>query len=318
MRILVTGAAGFIGFTLSKFLLDNKFDVVGVDNLNDYYSTDLKKARLAILEEYKNFTFHKLDLAYSESVTSLFNKNPFDVIVHLAAQPGVRYSITNPSAYIKNNVDAYLNILESAKTHKSLKHIVYASSSSVYGSNTKIPYSESDNISKPTSLYATTKITNELMSENYHNIYGLNFVGLRFFTVYGPWGRPDMAPFIFTKNIIEGREIELFNYGDLKRDFTYVDDIVSGIVGAIQHSPVGNEIYNLGNNEPVALLDFVQTLSDAIGKEPITKLVDMQKGDVYQTYADIEKAKKAFGFAPKTSLNRGIKSFVDWYKSFYC
>ncbi|MCE2993022.1 MAG: NAD-dependent epimerase/dehydratase family protein [Alphaproteobacteria bacterium] len=317
MRILVTGAAGFIGFTLSKFLLENRFYVIGIDNIHDYYSAALKKDRLSILEKHQNFEFNQIDLADYESVSSLFTCADFDMIIHLAAQPGVRYSIINPSAYIKNNIDAYLNILECAKTLKTLKHIVYASSSSVYGANTKLPYSESDTISKPNSLYATTKITNELMSENYHHIYGLNFVGLRFFTVYGPWGRPDMAPFIFTKNIIEGKEIQLFNHGNLKRDFTYVDDIVAGIVGAINHSPAGNEIYNLGNNEPVALLEFVETLSDAIGKKPIIKLVEMQKGDVYETYAEITKAQQAFGFEPKTNLKTGLKSFVEWYKSYY-
>ncbi len=327
-KILVTGAAGFIGFFLSKQLLREDFFVIGFDNLNDYYDVSLKNARLKILQEYKNFEFIKGDLADKEAVDSLFEKYKPDIVVNLAAQAGVRYSITNPKSYIDSNIIGFYNILEACR-HNPVKHLVYASSSSVYGSNEKIPYSTDDKVDNPVSLYAATKKSNELMAHAYSKLYKIPSTGLRFFTVYGPMGRPDMAYFGFTNKLVNGEKIQLFNYGDMKRDFTYVDDIVTGIVNVMKKPAEENEsgvpykVYNIGNNKPETLLYFVETLekcliSEGIIDKPAEKeLLPMQPGDVYQTYADVDDLIKDFDFKPDTSLLDGLTQFAKWYKEFY-
>jgi len=326
--ILLTGAAGFIGFHVARRLLADGHDVIGVDCINDYYDVSLKHARLAQLQAHKNFSFHKLNIADRAGMEALVTQHP-DItgIVHLAAQAGVRYSLENPYAYAESNLTGHLVMLEAARNLKGLKHFVYASSSSVYGNDSEAPFSVDDRCDQPISLYAATKRSGELLTHSYVSLYGFPATGLRFFTVYGPWGRPDMAYFSFTKNIFEGTPIKVFNNGDLRRDFTYIDDIVDGIVASLAAVPtagaahtVGNiahRIFNLGNNNPVKLLDFINTIERASNHKAIMQMAPMAAGDVYETYADITAARDVLGFTPKTSLDSGIPLFVDWYRSHY-
>ncbi len=328
MSILITGAAGFIGFHLAERLLKSGETIIGFDNLNDYYDPKLKDARLEILGKYENFTFIRGDLADKEAVENVFTECAPEVVVNLAAQAGVRYSITNPDAYISSNLVGFFNILEACRNHP-VKHLVYASSSSVYGTNKKVPYSTEDKVDNPVSLYAATKKSNEHMAHAYSKLYKIPATGLRFFTVYGPLGRPDMAYFGFTNKLVKGEKIQIFNYGDMKRDFTYVDDIVTGIVNIIGKPPVENDdgalykVYNIGNNQPESLLYFVETLEKCLMREGIIEkpaekeLLPMQPGDVYQTYADVDDLMKDFGFKPTTSLEEGLSKFAVWYKEFY-
>jgi len=333
MTYLITGAAGFIGFHLSKRLLVQGESVVGIDNLNDYYDVNLKKARLRELEGKSKFTFHKLDLADREGVENLFSENRFDYVVNLAAQAGVRYSLINPHAYIDCNIVGFLNILEGCR-HNNVKHLVFASSSSVYGANTKMPFSVHHNVDHPVSLYAATKKSNELMAHTYSSLYNLPCTGLRFFTVYGPLGRPDMALFLFTQAILENRPIDVFNHGRMKRDFTYIDDIVEGVVRLIDKVTEPNpgwsgdspdsatsyapyRIYNMGNNNPVELMKFIEVLEDCLGKKAKKNLLPMQPGDVPATYADVDDLIKDVGFKPTTPIEEGIKKFVEWYREYY-
>lgn len=327
-KILVTGAAGFIGYYLSKRLLDMGCEVVGIDNLNDYYDINLKYARLDLLKQYGKFTFHKVDLADKPEIDKLFLEEEFDIVVNLAAQAGVRYSITNPEAYINSNIIGFINILEACR-HNPVEHLVYASSSSVYGTNKKVPYSTDDKVDNPVSLYAATKKSNELMAHAYSKLYKIPTTGLRFFTVYGPMGRPDMAYFGFTNKLVKGQKIQIFNYGDMKRDFTYIDDIVTGVVNVMGKVPAETEddapykVYNIGNNKPENLLYFVETLEKCLMREGIIKkpaekeLLPMQQGDVYQTYADVDDLVRDFGFKPSTSLEEGLSRFAKWYKEYY-
>lgn len=347
-KILVTGAAGFIGFHLVEKLISNGDEVIGLDNINDYYDVNLKYGRLnqcgisredifynkkSQSEKYNNFSFIKLNLVDSKLIQELFKIEKFDKVCNLAAQAGVRYSIENPHAYIQSNIVGFMNILEACR-HNNIQHLVYASSSSVYGLNEKVPFSTSDNVDHPVSLYAATKKSNELMAHTYSYLYNLPTTGLRFFTVYGPWGRPDMAIFLFTKAIIEGKSIKVFNNGNLQRDFTYIDDIVGGILKVMEKIPAKNEswtginpdpsnskapyeIYNLGNNSPVKLLDFIVTIEKAIGKKAIKNFLPMQPGDVYQTWADCSKLIDYFKYQTTTNINEGIENFVNWYKDFY-
>jgi len=317
MKILVTGAAGFIGAALSLHLLERGDDVVGMDNLNDYYDIHLKKARLARLTPHKNFTFLECDIANNEAIAPLFAKEKFQCVVHLAAQAGVRYSITNPQVYAQSNLVGFLTILEGCR-QQNIEHLVYASSSSVYGANTKLPFSTSDNVDHPVSLYAATKKANELMAHSYSHLYGLSTTGLRFFTVYGEWGRPDMSPFIFTRQILANKPIDLFNYGNHQRDFTYIDDIIESIMCVVDTPPTENyRLYNIGNSQPEQLLTFVETLEKYLGKIAVKNLLPMQAGDVQDTYADMDGMKRDFNYSPKTSLDEGLEKFVQWYKSFY-
>lgn len=332
-KVLVTGAAGFIGFHLSERLLERGDEVVGLDNMNDYYDVGLKKARLAQLEGKPGFRFIKMSLEDREGITRLFREERFDKVINLAAQAGVRYSLINPHAYVDSNLVGFLNILEGCR-HNGIKHLVFASSSSVYGANTKMPFSVHDNVDHPVSLYAATKKANELMAHTYSHLYKLPCTGLRFFTVYGPWGRPDMAYFMFTKAIIEDRPIAVYNYGDMQRDFTYVDDIVEGVVRVVDRIAEPNpkwsgdapepgtssapyRLYNIGNNNPVDLLRFIEVLEDAIGKKAKKNLLPMQPGDVPATYADVDDLMREIGFKPATPIEEGIKRFADWYKSYY-
>lgn len=312
--ILVTGAAGFIGYHLAKKLCAMGELVVGIDSLNDYYDPVLKKARLANLETEKNFTFVKLDLCDFNGLTDLFDRYDFDKICHMAAQAGVRYSLTHPFAYQKSNSEGFLNIIEQARKNK-VQNFVFASSSSVYGTNTKMPFSESDRTDNPISLYAATKKANELVAHCYSHLYGIPCSGLRFFTVYGPWGRPDMALFMFTKNILEGETIDVFNNGKMKRNFTYIDDIVNGVVIALQN-PVPYEIYNIGNSRAEELMDFIGEIEKNVGKKAIINYLPMQPGDVPATVADIAKLKR-LRYNPKTNIDQGIKNFVKWYREYY-
>ncbi len=317
MKILVTGAAGFIGAALSLRLLERGDEVVGVDNLNDYYDIHLKKARLARLTSHKHFSFIECDIANNEAMAALFEKEKFQRVVHLAAQAGVRYSITNPHVYAQSNLVGFLTILEGCR-QQHVEHLVYASSSSVYGANTKLPFSTQDNVDHPVSLYAATKKANELMAHSYSHLYGFATTGLRFFTVYGEWGRPDMSPFIFTRQILANKPIDLFNYGNHQRDFTYIDDIIEGIVRVVDTPPTQNyRLYNIGNSQPEQLLTFVQTLEKHLGKTAIKNLLPMQAGDVQDTYADMNDMKRDFNYSPKTSLDEGLEKFVHWYRTFY-
>ncbi len=316
---LVTGAAGFIGMHLSKRLLENGCKVIGYDNLNDYYDVNLKMARLDILNEYEKFVFHKADLVDKNYLEKVFKDNKINIVINLAAQAGVRYSIENPDAYIQSNIVGYLNILEMCRHHK-VEHLLYASSSSVYGANKKIPFSTEDRVDNPVSLYAATKKSNELMAHTYSHLYKIPTTGLRFFTVYGPYGRPDMAYYSFTKAIMSDTPIKVFNNGDMYRDFTYIDDIIDGVIRLIENSPVlGNKelpykIYNIGNNKPEKLLDFIQAIEMAVGKEAIKEYYPMQPGDVYQTYADVHDLIQDVGFKPETSIQDGINNFMMWYR----
>ncbi|MBD1905416.1 NAD-dependent epimerase [Funiculus sociatus GB2-A5] len=332
-KILVTGAAGFIGFFLCKQLLDQGEEVIGLDNLNDYYDVTLKQARLAQLTDKNNFLFYQLDLADRQGMAQLFADIKPDRVLHMAAQAGVRYSLTNPHAYVDCNLVGFMNILEGCR-YSGVKHLVYASSSSVYGSNKKMPFSVHDNVDHPVSLYAATKKANELMAHTYSHLYSLPTTGLRFFTVYGPWGRPDMALFLFTKAILEGRAIDVFNYGKMRRDFTYIDDITEGVLRVSDNIPSPNpdwsgydpdpgisaapyKIYNIGNNKPVELGYFIEVLEDCLGTKAVKKLLPMQPGDVPETYANIDDLQKDVGFKPSTSIEVGIPRFVEWYRSFY-
>lgn len=318
-NILVTGAAGFIGFHLSKRLLDEGKKVIGFDNMNPYYDVRLKKSRLNILKEYDNFIFIKGDLADKEAVNSIFEQDQPEIVVNLAAQAGVRYSIENPDAYIESNIIGFFNILEACRYHKP-KHLIYASSSSVYGANKKVPFSTGDKTDQPVSLYAATKKSNELLAYAYSKLYSIPSTGLRFFTVYGPYGRPDMAYYSFTEKIIKGEPIKVFNNGDMYRDFTYIDDIVEGIYRLLTFIPkedennVQHKVYNIGNNHPEKLMDFIEILEDCIGKKAVKEYYPMQPGDVYQTFADVEDLMEDVGFKPETNLRNGIKKFVEWYK----
>lgn len=328
MKVLVTGAAGFIGFFLSKRLLDDGAEVVGIDNLNDYYDVSLKRDRLAQLEKYEKFSFQLIDLSDRVAMEKLFKNNTFDVVVNLAAQAGVRYSIENPQAYVDSNLVGFANILEGCRNSK-VGHLVYASSSSVYGFNKKIPFSTDDNVDYPVSLYAATKKSNELMAHSYSHLYDLPVTGLRFFTVIGPWGRPDMAYFKFTKAILAGKPIDVYNHGEMKRDFTYIDDIVEGIVRIMTKKPFGSEpsdgdskkapymVYNIGNNNPVELGTFISAIEKSLGKKAVKNMLPMQPGDVPATYADIDALANDVGFKPATSVEDGIEKFVAWYKGYY-
>jgi len=333
MKILVTGAAGFIGFHLCQRLLSQGEQVIGLDNLNDYYDVNLKLARLQQLKQQTGFQFFQLDLADQEGIASLFFEEEPQRVVNLAAQAGVRYSLKNPQAYVSSNLVGFVNILEGCR-HHGVEHLVYASSSSVYGSNTKMPFSVRDSVDHPVSLYAATKKANELMAHTYSHLYGLPTTGLRFFTVYGPWGRPDMALFLFTKAILNGEPIQVFNYGQMKRDFTYIDDIVEGVTRVIEHIPQGYDtgsndfpdpsrsrapyrVYNIGNNNPVELVDFIQTLEKCLGREAKKQLLPIQLGDVPATYADVDDLITDVGFKPSTPISLGIQHFVDWYQSYY-
>lgn len=332
-KYLVTGAAGFIGFHLCKRLLDDGGEVIGIDNLNNYYDLNLKIDRLKQIEGYKTFNFHKTDLADREAISKVFNENGFDVVVNLAAQAGVRYSLENPYAYVDSNLVGFVNILEGCR-HSKVKHLVFASSSSVYGANTKMPFSVHHNVDHPVSLYAATKKANELMAHTYASLYNLPCTGLRFFTVYGPWGRPDMALFLFTKAILEGKPIDVFNYGKMQRDFTYIDDIIEGVVRIIDRIPLPDpdwsgdkpdtatsyapyKLYNIGNNHPVELMKFIEVLENCLGRKAEKNLLPIQAGDVPATYADVDDLMKDVGFKPATSIEDGIKEFVKWYK-YYC
>ncbi len=333
MRVLVTGVAGFIGFHLAGRLLDEGREVVGIDNLNPYYDPSLKRARLEMLTPREGFTFRFMDCADRRAMEGLFEGGPFDVVVHLAAQAGVRYSLENPHAYIDANITGFLHVLEGCR-HASVSHLVFASSSSVYGANVKMPFSVHDNVDHPVSLYAATKKANELMAHTYAALYGLPCTGLRFFTVYGPWGRPDMALFTFTKAILEGRPIDVYNFGDMKRDFTYIDDIVEGLVRVMHLVPSPNpawnaaeadpgtsfapyRIYNIGGSRPVDLMRFIEVLEDALGRKAEKNLLPLQKGDVRQTWADADDLERAVGFRPGVSVEEGVARFVSWYLGYY-
>lgn len=348
MKILVTGTAGFIGFHLAKQLIERGDEVVGIDNINDYYDVSLKHGRLnelgisindldenkrMVSNKFPNHSFIKLDLLEKESLNEIFAKGDFDAVCHLAAQAGVRYSLINPDAYIQSNVQGFMNILEACRTF-DVKNLCYASSSSVYGLNTSQPFKTSDHTDHPVSLYAATKKANELMAHTYSHLYGIQSTGLRFFTVYGPWGRPDMAPMLFSKAILEGEPIKVFNFGEMSRDFTYVDDIVFGICRVIddpaesksswdaqyptpEFSNAPYRIFNIGNNSPVKLMDFIKELENNLGQKAIMNKLPMQDGDVQNTFADIDPLNRLYGYEPKTNLSEGIKHFISWYKSFY-
>ena len=333
MKILVTGAAGFIGAMQSIRLLERGDEVVGIDNLNDYYDVNLKLARLARLQDYPNFKWLKLDIADRQAMAELFAKENPQRVVHLAAQAGVRYSITNPHAYIDSNIVGFINILEGCR-HHNVEHLVYASSSSVYGANTRMPFSVQDAVDHPVSLYAASKKANELMAHTYSHLYRLPTTGLRFFTVYGPWGRPDMSPILFAQNIIQGKPIDVFNYGDHRRDFTYIDDIVTGVAKVLDKPATPNpgwasdnpdpatsdapyRVYNIGSNNPVQLLHFIGALEEAIGKKAIKNLLPMQPGDVPDTYADVSDLMADFDYKPDTPLKQGVSAFVAWYEGMY-
>lgn len=319
---LVTGAAGFIGFFLSKALLDKGEQVIGLDNLNDYYEVSLKESRLAVLKKYENFQFYRADLADKEAVFAIFKQHLPAVVVNLAAQAGVRYSIENPDAYISSNIEGFFHILEACR-HYPVEHLVFASSSSVYGGNKKVPFSTEDQVDKPVSLYAATKKSNELMAYAYSKLYGIPLTGLRFFTVYGPMGRPDMAYFKFAKKIMAGEPIQIYNHGDMRRDFTYIDDIVAGIEKILCHPPGKDEngatykIYNIGNNKPEKLMDYISVLERCLGKEAKKEFLPMQPGDVYETYADVTDLMRDFDFKPSTTIEEGLSRFAEWFQDYY-
>jgi len=332
-NVLVTGAAGFIGYHLSRRLLAEGCRVCGLDNLNDYYDVRLKKDRLAQLTPHDRFSFERVDLAEGQRMRELFGKRRFDVVVNLAAQAGVRYSLENPHAYVEANLVGFTNILEGCR-HSGVKHLVFASSSSVYGANTRMPFSIHHNVDHPVSLYAASKKANELMAHTYSHLYGLPATGLRFFTVYGPWGRPDMALFLFTRAILAGRPIKVFNHGRMQRDFTYIDDIVEGVFRVMSKLPAPDagwrgeapdpgssycpyKIYNIGNNTPVALNDFIETIETKLGRKAVKQYMDLQPGDVPATYADVEDLTRDVGFKPATPIEEGIARFIEWYREYY-
>jgi UDP-glucuronate 4-epimerase len=332
-NVLVTGAAGFIGFHLCRQLIDADVQITGIDNLNPYYDVGLKQDRLDQLLSSPNFKFVKMDMADRAGMQELFESNKFDVVVNLAAQAGVRYSLENPHAYVDSNIVAFVNILEGCR-HGGVKHLVFASSSSVYGANTKMPFSIHHNVDHPVSLYAATKKANELMAHTYSHLYGLCCTGLRFFTVYGPWGRPDMALFLFTKAILENKPIKVFNHGKMQRDFTYVDDIIEGVFRVMGRLPESNpawrgdkpdpgtsyapyKIYNIGNNKPVELMRFIEVIEDALGRKAEKEFFDLQPGDVPATFADVDDLIKDVGFKPSTSIEDGVKNFIAWYRDYF-
>jgi UDP-glucuronate 4-epimerase len=333
VKLLVTGAAGFIGFHTSRLLLERGDEVVGLDNLNAYYDPDLKHSRLEILLGYPAFRFEKIDVADREAMQEVFQREKFERVVHLAAQAGVRYSLENPHAYVHSNVTGFLQVIEGCRRN-DVEHLVYASTSSVYGANTRMPFSESQGVDHPLTLYAATKRSNELMAHSYSSLYGLPTTGLRFFTVYGPWGRPDMALFLFTKNILAGLPIDVFNAGFHQRDFTYVDDIVKGVAAALDQvaapdlnwdsdrpnpstSSAPFRIYNIGNQTPVALMRYIEVLEQALGKTAQKNLLPMQQGDLPDTWADVEALARDVGYRPATNLETGVKRFVEWYLAYY-
>jgi UDP-glucuronate 4-epimerase len=333
LRILVTGAAGFIGFHTAKQLLERGDTVVGLDNFNDYYDVNLKESRAAVLDNYDGFSMARIDLADRPAMEALFAKEKFDKVINLAAQAGVRYSIENPHSYIDSNIVGFLNILEGCR-HNDVQHLTYASSSSVYGANTTMPFSIHQNVDHPLALYGATKKANELMAHTYSNLYNLPTTGLRFFTVYGPWGRPDMALFLFTRAIIEGKTIDVFNYGKHKRDFTYIDDIVEGVVRTSDNTATPNEnwdaanpdpgtsmapyrLYNIGNQQPVELMDYIGAVEKCLGKEAEKNLLPLQPGDVPDTWADTQALADDVGYQPSTPIETGVKNFVEWYLEFY-
>jgi UDP-glucuronate 4-epimerase len=332
-KVLVTGAAGFIGYHLSKRLLENGFNVTAIDNLNSYYDVSLKEARLEKLKSFETFSFCKEDISNKDAMEKIFKDVHFDVVINLAAQAGVRYSLENPQAYVDANIVGFVNILECCR-HNSVKHLVFASSSSVYGANTKMPFSVHHNVDHPVSLYAASKKANELMAHTYSHLYGLSCTGLRFFTVYGPWGRPDMALFLFTKAILEEKPIKIFNHGRMQRDFTYIDDIIEGVVRVMDRLPEPDpawngddpdpgtsysnyKIYNIGNNNPVELMEFIAVIEKVLGKEAKKEFLDLQPGDVPATYADVDDLIRDVGFKPGTPIETGIKRFVEWFKEYY-
>ncbi len=332
MKILVTGAAGFIGLHVARLLLERGDEIVGIDNLNDYYDPTLKLARLECLTPYANFRFIRMDIADTTALASLFADEKFKRVIHLAAQAGVRYSLTNPQAYIQSNLVGFGNVLESCRKN-TVEHLVYASSSSVYGANTRMPFSVHDEVNHPVSLYAATKKSNELMAHSYSHLFGLPTTGLRYFTVYGPWGRPDMSPWLFTSAILEGRSIDVFNHGKMQRDFTYVGDIAEGTVRVMDHIAAPNSvfdsgnpdpassfspyrIYNIGNHQPVELMTFIETIERALGREAKKNFLPMQAGDVLATYADVEDLKRDVGFSPKTPLAEGIEHWAVWFREY--
>jgi UDP-glucuronate 4-epimerase len=333
MKVLVTGAAGFIGYFTARQLLERGDTVIGLDNFNDYYDVSLKEARSALLEDYERFRMERLDLADREGVKNLFAREKFDKVVHLGAQAGVRYSLENPHAYIDSNIVGTLHILEGCR-HHGVEHLVYASSSSVYGANTAMPFSIHQNVDHPLALYGATKKANELMAHTYSSLYGLPTTGLRFFTAYGPWGRPDMALFKFTRNIVEGKPIDVFNYGNHKRDFTYIDDIVEGVIRTMDHTATANaawdssapdpatsrapyRLYNIGNQRPVALMRYIEVIEECVGRKAETNMLPMQPGDVPDTWADTADLAENVGYAPDTPVEIGVKKFVDWYMDYY-
>ncbi|WP_353123692.1 NAD-dependent epimerase [Dysgonomonas capnocytophagoides] len=337
MKLLLTGTAGFIGYSLTKKLLevDSDIEIVGLDNINDYYELRLKYGRLSdlgfeqsnivygkkIISSYApNSSFIKLNLEDKDAIDNLFAEEKFDIVCNLAAQAGVRYSIENPYTYIESNIVGFMNILEACR-HYPVQHLVYASSSSVYGMNDKVPFAEDDKVDSPVSLYAASKKSNELMAHAYSNLYKIPTTGLRFFTVYGPWGRPDMAPFLFTKAIVNNDPIKIFNNGNMLRDFTFIDDIVDGVIKTLVHIPqfdIPYKIYNIGNSKPVKLMDFINEIEHTLNREALKVFLPMQSGDVYQTYADTSNLEKDISFKPDTPISEGVKSFVDWYQCFYC
>lgn len=316
MKILVTGSSGFIGFHTCLLLLQNKHYVIGIDNLNDYYDLNLKKSRLRILKKFNNFKFLKKDIE-NKNIVKKFKANEIDVIINLAAQAGVRHSLKDPYSYINSNVLGHVNMLELAKKVRA-KKFIYASSSSVYGGNKTLPFSIRQRVDNPVSIYAASKKSGELISESYAHLFGIQCIGLRFFTVYGPWGRPDMATFIFTKKIFEGKEIEVFNNGKMKRDFTFINDIIDGIMGAVKlNKKFEHRIYNLGNNNPEDLSDFINLIEETIGIKAKKRLLPIQPGDVKETFAEISESTKDLNFKPKVNIKEGIPKFVEWYKSYY-
>ena len=315
MKILVTGSAGFIGFHLSKSLLEDDYEVLGIDNVNDYYDPNLKLARLEQLKPYKNFKFERIDISHREDLTTAFTKFKPNKVVNLAAQAGVRYSIENPYAYMDANLVGFLNIIELCR-HNNVEGLIYASSSSVYGGNTKIPFSVEDRVDNPISLYAATKKANELIANTYSHLYELPTTGLRFFTVYGPWGRPDMAMYLFTDKILNNKPIQVFNHGNMRRDFTYIDDIITGTRSAIDKN-YPCEIFNLGNHRSEELMDVVHLIEENLGKKAIINFQPMQPGDVKESFADIEKSTKLLGYKPTTNVDVGIGNFVEWYRAYY-
>ena len=318
-RVMVTGAAGFIGAALSLELAKRGYQIYGIDNLNDYYDVKLKKDRLSRLEEVINFQFKKLDISEKEKLSSTFEKFKPEIVINLAAQAGVRYSIQNPDSYTKSNLVGFANVLECCR-HFCVEHLIFASSSSVYGKNKKIPFSEDDNVDRPVSYYAATKKSNELMAAAYSELYKVRTTGLRFFTVYGPWGRPDIAPWLFTQEILSGKPIKVFNYGKMRRDFTYIDDIVNGVIGLVDLEGARQElfnIYNIGNNEPEELGYFIEIIEKECGVKAIKEYLPMQMGDVPVTYADISKLNELTGFKPQNSLEEGLKRFISWFKEYH-